>query len=200
MGIFGTATMEGTTNTITVVGTDMHGAYASAFVTIQVQDYTPMRRSSITVQMYPTTISIVESTHFLVQIPDNLYYDPLEGGPLIFFASTTLELPLPTWVNFDPGSRTLYGFAPAAPNSVEVEINVMNQISHDYLTFQFNLVVTKNSVPKASILSFSDDVQTASDTYFQYTLPITIFSDKEANKNSSLIALGGNGQPLPSGI
>lgn len=72
----------GTIGLVTVRATDVHGAYAEAYITIKITDYRVNRRKVT----YPD-VTVYEGRRFAIALKDNLFYDTTDSSPLVFYIS-----------------------------------------------------------------------------------------------------------------
>ena len=126
-----------------VRASDPHYSYVEIFMTIKIDDYKPRRRSSSDRdQIYLDDVYVTEDQYFEFQLPDNIYYDAQGQDPLVFSASSDIDLELPEWVRFNPMGRFFYGVPPQGfPRQFNVRVHALNHYTHDHQSFLFTLHV-----------------------------------------------------------
>ncbi|CDW71340.1 ig family protein [Stylonychia lemnae] len=186
----------GTTSLIKIQASDPHGETSHIYFTIVVKDYRPYQRRNV--QQYKDQV-VTQGQYFYFTQPNLVFYDPGDDEPLVVYASTLDDEPLPTWLHFDPVSRGFYGVAPTVM-TLKVQLRAMNQVSHDSKAFAFNLKVVPNYNPKTVVRHFSDDLTIYINDWFNISLDIQLFRDVEINRNATMSMRGSYGIDLPQWI
>ena len=88
--IIGTPAMVGVLPLITVRATDVHGASASAYLTITILAYSVHVRKVQVKEEFPEKMrnkNVTEGTRFFIQIDDDIFYSIMDRSPLVFYAT-----------------------------------------------------------------------------------------------------------------
>jgi VCBS repeat-containing protein len=137
-----------------------------------------------------------EDALFQLTVPENAFSDPDADDVLAFTVSAAGGEPLPSWLSFDPTSRTLSG----TPENEDVGTVVMEITAADPLgqsaTDSFTLTV--NNVNDAPVLTAPiADRSTLEDAFLAFILPADTFTDVDAGDSLTLSASLADGDPLP---
>ena len=124
--------LTGTIGLVKMRATDVHGAYADAYITIKISDYRVKRRPNGGFNGFFHDITISEGRDFVIALNDNIFYDATDSYPLVFFISDLADVAPPSWLKFNPVSNTISGTAPFIGNTtLSIRVRAMNVHSHD---------------------------------------------------------------------
>lgn len=127
----------------------------------------------------------------------NVFSDP-NGDTLELVATLASGAPLPSWLSFDPATRTFTGTVPAAAvgalNIVVTAIDPQGAHAED----AFVLTIAPDEANVAPYVAQAVSHQTAAPgTAFAFTLPAATFADPDGDA-LTLTATLANGSPLPA--
>ncbi|MEH1844009.1 MAG: putative Ig domain-containing protein [Nostoc sp.] len=150
-----------------------------------------------TVQQAIIDQTVTEDTNFTFTIPDNTFSDVDAGDILTYSATLENGNPLPSWLTFDPVTRTFKG---GATNSEVGSVNItVSAIDTSDATVTDNFTLTVNNTNDAPTLDNAIADQIAKeDTAFSFTFDGNTFSDIDTGDSLSYSATLKDGSKLPS--
>src|SRR5262249_12085781 len=153
---------------------------ATAFTVAQVQNFAPVSGTALANQ------SASEDQAFSYAVPSTAFSDP-EGGSLSYAAGLPNGNALPSWLGFDPQTRTFSG----TPENVDVGAFDVRVTANDPLgasaSQSFHLtVVNTNDAPL--VANPQADQLATEDQPFQLTLAANEFADPDAGDHLTLSA------------
>ena len=140
-------------------------------------------------------------TAFSFQIPANTFSDPDPGDTLTFRATLSSRQPLPSWLTFDPATRTFSG-TPGAGDVGTLLIRVtVSDGGPDTISTTFTLTV--NPVPPPAnrppvLTSSLTNPEGTAGVPFSYTIDTSKFSDPDAGDTLTFSATQSDGSALPA--
>lgn len=176
-----------------VTATDVSGASVSQTFTLDVRNVNdaPIVGNPIADQ------NTAEDAVFSFALPVSTFTDVDVGDSLTLSAKLANGDVLPSWLTFDPTTRTFSG-TPANDHVGVLDIDVTaTDIAGAKATDRFVLAVTNtNDAPVVSQALVSQS--TAEDGVFSYTVPANTFSDVDVGDTLSYTATRADGTALPS--
>jgi len=139
---------------------------------------------------------VLEDTPFAFQLPMDAFTDVDQGDSLTYSATLTDGTPLPSWLAFDPATRTFSG-APSNGDvrTVSVSVTVIDQSGASASSlFDFGVVNTNDAPVAASPLV---DQNAAEDAAFSFTIPADAFTDMDAGDALAYTVALADGTALP---
>ena len=138
-----------------------------------------------------------EAELFVFTIPADAFADPNASDILTYTISLPNGDPLPSWLSFDPATRTLSG-TPDDPQVGTISI-LVSATDQGGLSATTTFDLTVNNVNDAPIVAQALADQTATqDQAFSFIVPSTSFTDVDAGDTLSLSATLANGDPIPT--
>ncbi|WP_195892555.1 putative Ig domain-containing protein [Geotalea daltonii] len=140
--------------------------------------------------------SATEDTAFTLRLPDDAFIDP-EGLPMSYRLSGPGNAPLPSWIIFNPVTRTLNG----TPGNGDVGIHEVVVTAYDDLgtTSRRSFFVTVQNTNDAPVVVEAIPAQNVlEDSPFSYRIPAAAFDDIDAGDSLTLSAALSDGAPLPA--
>ncbi|HOP39677.1 MAG TPA: calcium-binding protein, partial [Geobacteraceae bacterium] len=136
-----------------------------------------------------------EDEQFSFQVPENAFMDE-DGDPLTYNATTVNGEPLPSWLAFDPATRTFFG-TPVNDNVGSLDVSVTaTDLSGASANAIFSITVENvNDAPVVTI-PLDDQSITEEDT-FTFRIPDGAFTDVDEGDTLSCSAALADGDPLP---
>lgn len=154
-----------------------------------------MNRAPVVAQQLANTMA-TEDQNFKLILPTGLFSDPDASDEIQTVVRLANGDPLPTWLSFDPASRTLSG-RPTNDHVGDIEIVVEGR-DHFGATASTTLIVTvqnTNDAPEAG--TQLSNLRALEDSPFSFTLPAGSFRDVDAGDVLTYMATLVNGDPLP---
>ncbi|HEY3476162.1 MAG TPA: putative Ig domain-containing protein [Anaerolineales bacterium] len=177
---------------VRVTATDTGDLTASDVFTLTVQNL----NEAPTVANPIPDHSVLEDVPFSIQVPANTFADPDADDLLTYNASFADGATLPTWLSFDPTTRTFHGTADDEQVG-NLELTVTATDMSD-LSVSDTLVLTVTNVNETPTLRVPVTDQTAiEDTAFSFTVPETTFVDVDAGDSLTYTASLADGTALP---
>jgi hypothetical protein len=87
----------------------VHGGWVEALVTIKIKDNRVQRRAGKI-----EDVEVTEYQDYRFSLDDLKFYSPDESSTVVIQAYDPSELPLPSWVQFNPSGNFFFGLAPKA--------------------------------------------------------------------------------------
>ncbi len=141
--------------------------------------------------------SVAQDGNFSFTVPTGTFTDPDAGEILTFSATRADGSALPTWLSFNPSTRTFSG-TPANGDIGNLTIRVTATDSENAsVSTTFGLNVT--NVNDTPVLSGSLNAQTAAqNSSFSFTVPGNVFTDPDVGDTLTLHATLADGSALPT--
>ncbi|MBE9160631.1 putative Ig domain-containing protein [Nodosilinea sp. LEGE 06152] len=151
---------------------------------------------SLTVVNSLPDLSTAEDTSFIFTIPDNTFNADSTVN-LSYSATLSNGASLPTWLSFDPTTRSFNGTPTNEQvGTLNIQVTATNNTGSSS-SETFTLTVTNtNDAPIASN-AISDQI-VAKGSPFNFTLPIDTFNDVDAGDTLNYAVTLNNGDPLPT--
>ena len=131
---------------------------------------------------------------FTYVIPAAAFTD-VDGNPLTYTAALSDGGRLPSWLTFDPATRTFTG-TPGPGDSGPVRVTVMVSDGTATVSDEFTLMVTVPNTPPVVAIPLADQEVTV-DVPFTYVIPAAAFTDADGDLLTYTAALSGGGM-LPA--
>ncbi|MBD1939041.1 putative Ig domain-containing protein [Microcoleus sp. FACHB-68] len=170
-------------------GTAYAAADATVNLTVSAVDDLPTLSTAINDQ------SATQNTGFYLTVAENTFTD-VDGDTLTYSASLENGGALPSWLSFNPTTRTFSGTpAPNNLGAINVKVSASDGVAtaSDVLTLTVN--ATLNTAPVVAT-PISDRTGTAG-TVFSYTFPENTFVDADGDALTYTLTLA-DGSPLPA--
>jgi uncharacterized delta-60 repeat protein len=136
-------------------------------------------------------------TDFSFTIPANSFSDPNPNDTLTYSATLAdaNNSRLPSWLLFNPSTKTFSGTPPVGTGSLNVRVKVTDN-DRLSVTDDFTIAIPQSPVVAKAIA----DQPTTTGTAFSFVIPDNTFNDPDATVGSTLAysATLANGNPLPS--
>jgi hypothetical protein len=140
---------------------------------------------------------IAEDTPTSFSIPPNAFVDPDPGNTITYSATLDTGAPLPSWLSFNPATRTFSG----TPTNASVGNYGIKVIATDNLAASssatFTLTVSNVNDTPTVVVAIADQT-TLEGNPFQFTIPAGTFSDLDAGDTLNYAAKLASGEALPS--
>ncbi len=179
--------------TVTVTATDTHSESISNSFTLTVENVNdaPTLNNPISDQ------TATEDANFSFTIPEDTFNDVDTGDTLTYSATLADGSELPSWLTFDPATRTFSG-TPTNDDVGEVTVTVTATDTHsESISNSFTLTV--ENVNDAPTLNNPISDQTATeDANFSFTIPEDTFNDVDTGDTLTYSATLADGSELPS--
>nr|WP_245217012.1 putative Ig domain-containing protein [Neoroseomonas nitratireducens] len=138
-----------------------------------------------------------EDAAFSYQIPAHAFADADVGDMLTYVATLVDGSPLPSWLTFDPATRTFSG----TPDDGQVGTTSVRVVATDSAGMRasdsFDIVVAGvNDTP--TLANAIGDRAATEDSAFSYEVPVNAFADADAGDQLAYTATLADGSPLPS--
>jgi len=138
-----------------------------------------------------------EDETFSYVIPDDAFVDADPEDELTYRATQSDGQPLPSWLHFDPTTKSFIGVPTNGDvGSVVVRVTVTDATGAS-VSDDFALTVT-NTNDAPALAEAIDDLVAIEDEGFQYTVPIATFVDIDADDRLSISAALSDGSSLPA--
>ncbi|WP_292778201.1 Calx-beta domain-containing protein [Nostoc sp. NMS9] len=138
-----------------------------------------------------------EDTNFTFTIPDNTFSDVDAGDILTYSATLENGNPLPSWLSFDPVTRTFKGGATNSEvGSVNITVSAIDT-SDATVTDDFTLAVNNTNDAPTLDNAIADQIA-KEDTAFSFTFDANTFNDIDLGDGLSYSATLKDGSNLPS--
>ncbi|MEN9360695.1 MAG: hypothetical protein RL095_2230, partial [Verrucomicrobiota bacterium] len=178
---------------IKVVASDISGASVSNSFLLNVADTNdaPMLLNPIADQ------SATQDSLFTFVLPPDSFADIDAGDALSFSATLQNGSPLPSWLNFNPITRSFSG-TPANADLGLIDVTVTAKDSSNLSvsdTFSLN-VANINDAP--TLLNAIANQAVNEDSTFNFSIPDNTFNDVDLGESLTLSAKLQSGNPLPS--
>ena len=185
---------EGETLTLTykLVATDSDGATGERSLTITIAGAADAPRLD---QPIATPQSTDEDVLYTLALPEGMFVDPDASTTLTLTASLAGGGPLPTWLSFNPATRTLSG----TPTNDDVGLYSITVTASDGVSIAsdtFELSVANTNDPPVVVGSLENQVS-LEDAAFSYTLPANLFADVDGDALTYAAELS-DGNALPA--
>ncbi|MBD1938919.1 FG-GAP-like repeat-containing protein [Microcoleus sp. FACHB-68] len=149
----------------------------------------------------PTLLAIIndqsatQNAGFNFTIAENTFTD-VDGGTLTYSASLENGSALPSWLSFNPTTRTFSGTpAPNNLGTINVKVSASDGVASASDVFSLTVNTTPNTAP-AVATPISDRTATAG-TVFSYTFAENTFVDADGDALTYALTLA-DGTPLPA--
>jgi trimeric autotransporter adhesin len=177
---------------IVLTGTDSFGASVSTPFTLTVNN-APTVSGTV-----PPLVARTNQS-FSYAIPSTLITDSDLNDTLTLSATTSSNSALPSWLSFNPATRTFSGTPGAADVATSQIILTGTDSFGASISTPLTLdVVQVNSAPVVATPAL--DQNAVQGTLFNYTLPESVFSDPDTGDTLTYSATLANGDALPSWI
>jgi Ca2+-binding RTX toxin-like protein len=177
---------------IVLTGTDSFGASVSTPFTLTVNN-APTVSGTV-----PPLVARTNQS-FSYAIPSTLITDSDLNDTLTLSATTSSNSALPSWLSFNPVTRTFSGTPGAADVATsQIILTGTDSFSASISTPLTLDVVQVNSAPVVATPAL--DQNAVQGTLFNYTLPESVFSDPDTGDTLTYSATLANGDALPSWI
>lgn len=139
--------------------------------------------------------TVAEDVAFSFKLPDNAFIDP-EGLPMTYRVSGPDNTPLPSWISFNPITRTFSG----TPGNNEVGTHELVMTAYDDLGASssrsfFITVQNTNDAPTVGVaIGVLDAIE---DQGFSFVVPANAFNDIDAGDSLTYAATMADGAALP---
>jgi len=181
------------TVTLTVTATDTGGLTNSQSFELTVS---PVNDAPILANSISNRIAI-EGTAYEYTFPENTFIDADPGDTLTYSASQSNDSPLPSWLSFDPATRTFSGLPTNADNGVIMIKITATDTSMASISDTFELNVTNTNNPPVLDIPIADD-SIQEDAAYSFTFDANTFSDSDVGDSISYTAMLTDNSPLPS--
>lgn len=139
--------------------------------------------------------TVVEDTSFSFKLPDDSFVDP-EGLAMTYRVSGPDNTALPSWISFNPITRTFSGIADN--NAVGVQELVVTAYDDLGVATSRSFFVTVQNTNDALTVGVTIGVQNAmEDQEFSFTVPADAFNDIDAGDSLTYAATMADGSALP---
>lgn len=155
-----------------------------------------MNRAPVAVRQLDDT-TVTEDQDFSLTLPADLFSDPDASDGIQMRVRLANGDPLPTWLSFDPVSRTLSG-RPTNDHVGDIELAVEGRDHFGVAaSTTFNISVQNTNDAPESAMALADQ-QALEDAPFVFTVPQDAFRDVDAGDSLTLSASQADGSALPS--
>jgi hypothetical protein len=139
----------------------------------------------------------IEDSAFSFIVPANTFSDADLGDTLTYSVTLANSNPLPTWLNFNPTTRTFSG-TPTNGDVGNLSLKVTaTDIAGASVSSSFGLAIANtNDVP--IVQNAIADQNVIEDAVFSFIVPANTFSDVDLGDTLTYSAILTNGDPLPS--
>ena len=180
---------DGGTVHVTVTARDGTATMSDEFtLTVTVRNTPPEVANPLADQATPVDAS------FTYVIPADAFTDA-DGNPLTYTAALSDGGMLPSWLTFDPATRTFTG-TPGPGDGGTVRVTVTARDGTATMSDEFTLTVTVRNTPPEVANPLADQA-TPVDASFTYVIPADAFTDADGNPLTYTAALSDGGM-LPA--
>ncbi|ACT05282.1 Ig family protein [Dickeya chrysanthemi Ech1591] len=141
--------------------------------------------------------SATKDTAFSFTVPGGTFVDVDSGDTLTLSATQSDGSPLPTWLSFNPSTRTFSG-TPGSNDVGNLTIRVTaTDGSNASVSTTFGLTVNNSNLPPVVSVPVADQA-IAQNGGFSFTVPAGTFTDPDTGDTLTLSATQSDGSPLPT--
>jgi large repetitive protein len=165
---------------------DTNNAASTIALTLSVLDHAPVRNAGITLPAR----SVQQQRSFNFNFVDTLFTD-VDGDALTYSAKLSSGAALPTWLVFNPSTRTFSGIVPAGQALGNLRIVVQatdgrNVVGDNTISgFDFNVLAFANSAPARNAGIVVNNQSTREGDAVYITFPTNAFTDADGDAIAS---------------
>jgi Ca2+-binding RTX toxin-like protein len=138
-----------------------------------------------------------EDTAFSFTVPANSFGDVDAGDVLTYSATLSNGVALPTWLTFDPATRTFSGTPTNAEvGAIDIKVKATDKAGATAEDTFFVTTLNTNDAP--TIANAIADQTASEDIAFSFTVPTNSFGDVDAGDVLTYSATRSDGTPLPT--
>jgi VCBS repeat-containing protein len=154
-----------------------------------------MNRAPVAIRQLDDTTA-TEDQDFSLSLPADLFRDPDASDEIQVAIRLASGDPLPTWLNFDPVSRTLSG-KPANDDVGGLAILVEGKDHFGAAASTSFTITVQNTNDAPEVALALDDQEAVEDMPFSFTVPQDAFRDVDVGDTLTLSAAQADGSALP---